>query len=441
CDVTTEAGEPAEATLFCGGILARAVIDQDVGGASGRRAPEGGACSEPLESLAIVDEAPETNASPLSREASVSAGQYEGRAGRLSKENGEENRGLDAVAAGNDGGACEPGMRQQRLMDPVSTAPATDTAAFLAPPASTTAAAAGTTTTATATGATVSATAFATAAAANAICAAATTTGTTAPPVLEMRINYGPAGTGDLAVEENMYGFVDVVLASTEGRRLDLVVADGGIEAARDSGKQECLMSPLVHSEALTALLLLEEGGSFVCKLFEVWTEATASLVYLLHRKFRRIAIVKPITSRPASGERYLVCVGLLPPALPTGCRFTDGLRDKVHALQRHSGCGSPAADPGAREEFSTFKPRGSGSGSGGIACNAVADRAGALDVALEMKADVGFLSFLRISNDRLASLQTKACARIIDVASSKRGRAWAFRDSKMGGGENGGGG
>lgn len=100
--------------------------------------------------------------------------------------------------------------------------------------------------------------------------------------------------------------------------------------------------------------------------------------------------------SRPASGERYLVCVGLLPPTLPTGCRFTDGLRDKVHALQRHSGCGSPAADPGAREEFSTFKPRGSGSGSGGIACNAVADRAGALDAALEMKADVGFLSFLR---------------------------------------------
>lgn len=48
--------------------------------------------------------------------------------------------------------------------------------------------------------------------------------------------------------------------------------------------------------QALTALLLLAEGGSFVCKYFECWTESTASLVYLLHRKFRRIAIVKPIT-------------------------------------------------------------------------------------------------------------------------------------------------
>lgn len=46
----------------------------------------------------------------------------------------------------------------------------------------------------------------------------------------------------------------------------------------------------------------------------------------------------------------------------------------------------------------------------------------------------------LRLSNDRLASLQTKACARIVDVASSKRGRAWAFRGSKgRGGGREGG--
>lgn len=53
--------------------------------------------------------------------------------------------------------------------------------------------------------------------------------------------------------------------------------------------------------QALTALLLLAEGGSFVCKYFECWTESTASLVYLLHRKFRRIAIVKPITRYPPS--------------------------------------------------------------------------------------------------------------------------------------------
>lgn len=36
----------------------------------------------------------------------------------------------------------------------------------------------------------------------------------------------------------------------------------------------------------------------------------------------------------------------------------------------------------------------------------------------------------VRFANTRLASLQAEACARIIGVASTKRGRAWAFRDS-----------
>ena len=53
---------------------------------------------------------------------------------------------------------------------------------------------------------------------------------------------------------------------------------------------------PTAVLQALAALLLLREGGVFVCKLFECWTQSTAALVYLLHRKFRRIAIVKPIT-------------------------------------------------------------------------------------------------------------------------------------------------
>ncbi|CAN0535409.1 unnamed protein product, partial [Ectocarpus sp. 12 AP-2014] len=129
-----------------------------------------------------------------------------------------------------------------------------------------------------------------------------------------MQIDYGPNGTGDLTDETNIQGFVEAVVASTGGQYLDLVVADGGFGAARDALQQEGLLSLLVHAEALTALLLLREEGSFVCKLFECWTESTAALLYLLHRKFRRIAIIKPITSRPASGERYLVCTGFLPP-------------------------------------------------------------------------------------------------------------------------------
>lgn len=69
------------------------------------------------------------------------------------------------------------------------------------------------------------------------------------PSLLEMRIDFGPSGTGDLTDEDNLFGFVDAVLASAGDRRLDLVVADGGFAAARDDEEQERLVTPLVYAE------------------------------------------------------------------------------------------------------------------------------------------------------------------------------------------------
>ncbi|CAN0190051.1 unnamed protein product [Ectocarpus sp. 6 AP-2014] len=266
-----------------------------------------------------------------------------------------------------------------------------------------------------------------------------TTTNVTAAaaPSLEMNIDYGPNGTGDLTDEANIQGFVEAIGTSTTGKYLDLVVADGGFGTARDTLQQERLLSPLVHAEALTALLLLREEGSFVCKLFECWTESTAALLYLLHRKFRRIAIVKPIASRPASGERYLVCTGFLPP-LPSaaGCPFTDALRAKVQALEIIERRRSDPVD-----ESTAKHPREPGS-SVDSAIAVGSSREGnddaygnpldvaALSIEADMKQDASFLAYLRFANNRLASLQAEACARIIGVAATKRGRAWAFRDS-----------
>jgi cap1 methyltransferase len=58
---------------------------------------------------------------------------------------------------------------------------------------------------------------------------------------------------------------------------------------------------------------LLQEGGTYVCKFYDMQTKATASLVRLLVATFAHVDVVKPITSRPANAERYTVCRGLLP--------------------------------------------------------------------------------------------------------------------------------
>lgn len=79
--------------------------------------------------------------------------------------------------------------------------------------------------------------------------AAAIAAAAAVPPLLEMRIDFGPTGTGDVMDMNNMQGFVDTILASTAGRYLDLVIADGGFGAARDALEQETLLSPLLHCE------------------------------------------------------------------------------------------------------------------------------------------------------------------------------------------------
>lgn len=51
----------------------------------------------------------------------------------------------------------------------------------------------------------------------------------------------------------------------------------------------------------------LKLGGHFVCKLFEATLPGTMQVLALLACAFDRVALVKPVTSRPASAERYVV--------------------------------------------------------------------------------------------------------------------------------------
>lgn len=46
----------------------------------------------------------------------------------------------------------------------------------------------------------------------------------------------------------------------------------------------------------------------FVTKLFDVYTPFSVGLIFLLYKCFEEISIVKPVTSRGANSERYLVC-------------------------------------------------------------------------------------------------------------------------------------
>ena len=119
---------------------------------------------------------------------------------------------------------------------------------------------------------------------------------------------YGLHNDGDIYKSANIVHFRDHVLRHTHGKGVAFCMADGGFEVAGKENLQEVLSARLYLCQFLMALTVLRVEGHFVCKLFDTFTPFSVGLIYLMHRAFKEVAIVKPVTSRPANSERYLIC-------------------------------------------------------------------------------------------------------------------------------------
>ena len=136
----------------------------------------------------------------------------------------------------------------------------------------------------------------------------------------------GADGTGDVYNWENIASLHEVIAndqgdgsekeseannkpsAERKPGSVDLVLADGGFDEQRNSTRQEALAQKLVTAQAAAALELLRPGGTFVVKIFGCQTAEMRNLVRYLSVHFDRLTFLKPISSRPASAERYLIC-------------------------------------------------------------------------------------------------------------------------------------
>ena len=122
-----------------------------------------------------------------------------------------------------------------------------------------------------------------------------------------ININYGKDGTGNLYNIENILEYVKLF-----DNDADFITADGGFDFSYNFNKQEQLSYNILFCEIVTALSIQKIGGSFVCKFFDMYTEITQSLIYLLFTTYNEVYITKPNTSRSANSEKYLVCKGFL---------------------------------------------------------------------------------------------------------------------------------
>ncbi|KAH8396471.1 hypothetical protein KR222_011153 [Zaprionus bogoriensis] len=123
---------------------------------------------------------------------------------------------------------------------------------------------------------------------------------------------YGDKDDGNIFDEGNQDSLNEYIRKHTpEG--VHFAMADGGFSVEGQENIQEILSKQLYLCQFVTALKILRTDGSFVCKLFDLFTPFSVGLVYLMYKCFQQIAIIKPNSSRPANSERYIVCKHKLP--------------------------------------------------------------------------------------------------------------------------------
>lgn len=144
----------------------------------------------------------------------------------------------------------------------------------------------------------------------------------------------GIDGDGDITRPENISAFRNFVLDNTDRKGVHFLMADGGFSVEGQENLQEILSKQLLLCQFLMALSIVRTGGHFICKTFDLFTPFSVGLVYLLYCCFERVCLFKPITSRPANSERYVVCKGL-----KVGI---DDVRDYLFAVNINSiSCGT----------------------------------------------------------------------------------------------------
>lgn len=140
------------------------------------------------------------------------------------------------------------------------------------------------------------------------------------------RINfyYGQDETGNLYT--NWQSLIKLIKGQySEGA--DLLTGDGGFEVesvkidgldqqtakavkAMNYKRQEFLSSRLLLVQILTAINAIREGANCLIKTFDTVTALSAQLIFLMSLSFDELSIIKPISSRPANAEKYLIGKG-----------------------------------------------------------------------------------------------------------------------------------
>ena len=138
----------------------------------------------------------------------------------------------------------------------------------------------------------------------------------------QVKILYGADGTGNIYKCDNILHLVNSIVGECANEDTDnnkekycnLVTGDGGFDFSVDYNYQEQASSKLIFAQIICALkcLQISDNSIFICKIFDMSNYLTVELIYLISVHFKSVILYKPVTSRVANSEKYLVCRGFL---------------------------------------------------------------------------------------------------------------------------------
>jgi len=125
---------------------------------------------------------------------------------------------------------------------------------------------------------------------------------------LNIFLEHGFDLTGNILSIDNY-----VYVKNKYGSTMDFITADGGFDFSDDFNHQECNMLKLLYGQVVYAISLQKPHGCFVLKIFDTFLHATLDILAILSSVYKKVYITKPVNSRQANSEKYLVCIDFMP--------------------------------------------------------------------------------------------------------------------------------
>lgn len=150
-----------------------------------------------------------------------------------------------------------------------------------------------------------------------------------------LSVLWGEDGSGDLYQLRTL----DYLVTELSENDCDFITADGGFDFSSDFNHQEDMSFRLILSEIYAATRLQKKGGNFVLKIYDIHSKNTVKLLFILKLFYGELFFVKPLSSRPANSEKYIVCTKFMMCKKKTNTihkRIQDSLRTFIQDLNNN---------------------------------------------------------------------------------------------------------